>query len=245
MCLFERILKNVTRINESPIYVPGEWETKNVLIKDYVVIEDDVEIGDSTVIFPFVFIGKGTKIGKNCTLYSNVSIYKNCEIGNDVIIHSGAVIGADGFGYYVENGVRKKIKHIGKVVIGNDVEIGANSTIDRALLDETVIGDGTKIDNLVMVGHNSKIGKNGVMVGQSGLAGSCDIGNNVIIAGQVGVSDHIKITDDVIITGKSGVGKDIEKSGVYGANIPAIEWKRWQRILMKIYRLADKREKKE
>ena len=218
---------------------------KNVVIKDYVVIEDNVEIGDNTVIYPFSFIGKNTKIGNNCIIYSNVSLYKDCEIGNNVIIHSGAVIGADGFGYYVEDGVRKKIKHIGKVIIKDNVEVGANTTIDRALLDETVIEEGTKIDNLVMVGHNCKIGKNTVLVSQVGIAGSCEVGNNVIMAGQVGVADHLKIADNVIITAKSGVGRNIEKSGIYGANIPAIEWKKWQRILLKIYRLADKKNKKE
>ena len=216
---------------------------KNVVIKDYVVIDDNVEIGDNTTIYPFTFIGKNTQIGKNCIIYSNVSIYKDCIIGNNVIIHSGAVIGADGFGYYLENGVRKKIKHIGKVVIKDNVEIGANTTIDRALLDETVIEENTKIDNLVMIGHNCKIGKNTVLVSQVGIAGSCEIGNNVIMAGQVGVADHLKITDNVIITAKSGVGKNIEKSGIYGANIPAIEWNKWKRILLKIYKLAD-REKK-
>ena len=216
----------------------------NVVIKDFVVIEDNVEIGDNTIIYPFTFIGKNTKIGESCIIYSNVSIYKNTEIGNNVIIHSGAVIGADGFGYYVEDGTRKKIKHIGKVIIKDNVEIGANTTIDRALLDETVIEEGTKIDNLVMIGHNCKVGKNTVLVSQVGIAGSCEIGNNVIMAGQVGVADHLKITDNVIITAKSGVGKNIEKPGIYGANIPAIEWKKWQRILIKIYKLADKKKDK-
>lgn len=216
----------------------------NVIIKDYVVIEDNVEIGDNTVIYPFSFIGKNTKIGNNCLIYSNVSIYRDTEIGNNVIIHSGAVIGADGFGYYVEDGIRKKIKHIGKVVIEDNVEIGANTTIDRALLDETVIREGVKIDNLVMIAHNCKVGKNTVLVSQVGIAGSSEIGNNVIMAGQVGVADHLKITDNVIITAKSGVGRNIEKSGIYGANIPAIEWRKWQRILMKIYKLADKKREK-
>jgi UDP-3-O-[3-hydroxymyristoyl] glucosamine N-acyltransferase len=212
-------------------------------IKDFVVIEEDVEIGDNCIIYPNVYIGKNTKIGNNTILYPNVVIYGNTEIGNNVIIHSGAVIGADGFGYYLEDGVRKKIKHIGKVIIEDDVEIGANTTIDRALVDETRIKKGTKIDNLVMVGHNCEIGDNSVLVSQTGIAGSCKIGKNVIMAGQVGVADHIHITDNVIITAKSGIGKNIEKSGVYGANIPAIEWSKWKRILMKIYSLADKKKK--
>ena len=216
---------------------------KNVIIKDYVVIEGDVEIGDNTVIYPHVYIGNNTKIGKNCIIYPNVSIYKNVEIGNNVIVHSGAVLGGDGFGYYIEDGVRKKINHIGKVVIEDDVEIGANTTIDRALTDETVVKKGTKIDNLVMIGHNCKIGANSVFVSQVGIAGSCNIGDNVILAGQVGVADHINIADNVVVTAKSGVGRDLKKAGIYGANIPAIEWNKWKRILLKIYSLADKKNK--
>jgi len=216
---------------------------KNTVIKDYVVIEDNVEIGENCIIYPHVYIGKNIKIGNNVIIYPNVVLYHDVIVGNNVIIHSGAVIGGDGFGYYLENGRRKKIKHIGKVILEDDVEIGANTTIDRALVDATVIKKGTKIDNLVMVGHNCKIGENTVLVSQTGIAGSCNIGNNVIMAGQVGVADHITIGDNIIITAKSGVGRDLTKAGVYGANIPAIEWNKWKRILLKIYSLADKKKK--
>jgi len=212
---------------------------ENVYIGDYVVIEDNVEIGNNTKIYPFTYIGKNTKIGENSIVYPRVSIYRDTIIGNNVIIHSGAVISSDGFGYYQEEGQHKKIKHIGKVIIEDNVEIGANTTIDRAMINETIIKKGTKIDNLVMVGHNVVVGKNTILVSQVGIAGSCKIGDNCILAGQVGVADHINIADNVIITAKSGVGRNIEKAGVYGANIPAIEWSKWRKVLMYLYKLPE------
>lgn len=212
---------------------------ENIYIGDYVVIEDNVEIGNNTIIHPFTYIGKNTKIGNDCIIYPRVTIYKDTIIGNRVIIHSGSVIASDGFGYYQEDGKHKKIKHIGKVVIEDDVEIGANVTIDRAMLDETIIKKGTKIDNLTMIAHNVQVGENTILVSQVGIAGSSKIGNNCILAGQVGVADHIKITDNVIITAKSGVGKDILKAGVYGSGINAIEWSKWKKILFYLYRLNE------
>ena len=212
---------------------------EDVYIGDYVVIEDNVEIGKNTKIYPFTFIGKNTKIGEDVIIHPRVTIYKDTEIGSRVILHSGVVIAGDGFGYYQEDGKHIKINHIGKVIIEDDVEIGANTTIDRAMIDKTVIKEGTKIDNLVMVGHNCKIGKNTILVSQVGIAGSCNIGNNVILAGQVGVADHINISDGVIVTAKSGVGKNLEKPGVYGANIPAVEWSKWKKILIYLYKLPE------
>ncbi|WP_457641035.1 UDP-3-O-(3-hydroxymyristoyl)glucosamine N-acyltransferase [Persephonella sp.] len=212
---------------------------EDVYIGDYVVIEDNVKIGNRTRIYPFSYIGKDTQIGEDTIIYPHVTIYGSAEIGNRVIIHSGVVISSDGFGYYQEKGKHKKIKHIGKVVIQDDVEIGANTTIDRAMIEKTVIGKGTKIDNLVMVAHNCQIGENSIIVGQVGMAGSCKIGNNVILAGQVGLADHITIGDNVIVTGKAGVMKDLPSNGVYGGTIPAIEWSKWKRILTYIMKLPE------
>ncbi len=226
-------------ISKTAVLGNGVKIGKDVYIGDYVVIEDNVEIGDGTKIYPFTFIGRNTKIGQDVVIHPRVTIYKNAVIGNRVILHSGVVLAGDGFGYYQEDGKHIKINHIGSVVIEDDVEIGANTTIDRAMIDKTVVGKGTKIDNLVMVGHNCKIGTNSIFVSQVGIAGSCEIGNNVILAGQVGVADHIKISDGVIVTAKSGVGKDLEKSGVYGANIPAIEWNKWKKILIYLYKLPE------
>ncbi|PMQ01849.1 MAG: UDP-3-O-(3-hydroxymyristoyl)glucosamine N-acyltransferase [Dictyoglomus sp. NZ13-RE01] len=182
---------------------------KDVGIGAYTVIGNNVIIGDNTKIYPHVTIGNDVIIGSNVTIYPNVSIYDHCIIGNNVIIHSGSVIGSDGFGYVWDGNNHVKIPHIGKVIIEDDVEIGANCTIDRGTIDETVIGKGTKIDNLVTIAHNVKIGENCIIVGQSGVAGSSSIGNNVIIAGQSGVSDHVKVGNNVVILARTGVTKDI------------------------------------
>ncbi|WP_299238643.1 UDP-3-O-(3-hydroxymyristoyl)glucosamine N-acyltransferase [Sulfurihydrogenibium sp.] len=212
---------------------------KNSQIHEYVVIKDNVKIGKNCIIHPFCYIGENVQIGDNCILYPNVVIYKDTTIGNNVIIHANSVIAADGFGYYQEDGKHKKIKHIGKVIIEDDVEIGANTTIDRAMLDETVIKKGTKIDNLVMIGHNCKVGQNTILVSQVGIAGSSKIGNNVILAGQVGVADHITIGDNVIVTAKSGVGSDLPPNGIYGSSISAIEWKKWKRVITILPKLPE------
>lgn len=212
---------------------------KSSQIHEYVVIKDNVKIGKNCIIHPFCYIGENTQIGDNCILYPNVVIYKDTIIGNNVIIHANSVIAGDGFGYYQEDGKHKKIKHIGKVIIEDDVEIGANTTIDRAMLDETVIKKGTKIDNLVMIGHNCKVGQNTILVSQVGIAGSSKIGNNVILAGQVGVADHITIGDNVIVTAKSGVGSNLPPNGIYGSSISAVEWKKWKRVIAILPKLPE------
>jgi len=178
---------------------------KNVTIMPFVTIQDNVEIGDNTVVFSGVFVGYNSIIGNNVVLKPNVVIYPGTVIGNNVIIHAGSVVGSDGFGYVNKEGKHYKIPHIGRVVIEDDVEIGANTCIDRAFIGETVIGKGTKIDNLVQIAHNVKIGKNVIIVSQAGIAGSTEIGNNVIIAGQAGIVDHAKIGDNVVIMAKAGV----------------------------------------
>ncbi len=177
----------------------------NTTIMPFSVIQDNVEIGNNVLIYSNVFIGYNVKIGNKTVIKPNVVIYPGTIIGNNVIIHAGAVIGADGFGYTPHNGIHYKIPHIGKVIIEDNVEIGANSCIDRAFIGETIIGKGTKIDNLVQIAHNVKIGENCIIVSQAGIAGSTEIGKNVIIAGQAGIVDHAKIGDNVIVMAKSGV----------------------------------------
>ncbi|MEN2997884.1 MAG: UDP-3-O-(3-hydroxymyristoyl)glucosamine N-acyltransferase [Brevinematia bacterium] len=178
---------------------------KNVTIMPFVVIQDDVEIGNNVIIYSNVFIGYGVRIGNNVVLRPNVVVYPGSIIGNNVIIHAGAVIGADGFGYVLHKGEYHKLPHIGRVFIEDNVEIGANTCIDRAFIGETIIKKGTKIDNLVQIAHNVKIGENCIIVSQAGVAGSTEIGNNVIIAGQAGVVDHAKIGDNVVIMARAGV----------------------------------------
>lgn len=212
---------------------------ENTFIDDHVVIKKNVKIGNNVKIYPFVYIGENTEIGDNTTIYSNVTIFKDTKIGKRVIIQSGARIASDGYGYYQEDGKHKKIKHIGKVIIEDDVEIGANACIDRALLDETKIGKGTKVDNLVMVAHNCRIGENTLLIGQTGLAGSVTIGNNCILAGQVGIKDHITIEDNVIVAAKSGVINNLKSGKMYGSSMPAVEWTKWKRILVYLYKLPE------
>jgi len=212
---------------------------KNVYIGDFVVIGDNVRIEDNVKIYPFCYIGENTHIGENTVIFSGVHIYRNTIIGKNVRIHSGAVIGADGFGYYVGKEGIIKLNHIGSVVIEDDVEIGANTTIDRALIDQTVIKRNTKIDNLVMVGHNCQVGENNLLVSQVGLSGSVKTGKNVILAGQVGVADHVTIGDNVVVAAKSGVATDLEANKTYGANLPAIEWNKWKRIYLYLLRLPE------
>ncbi len=212
---------------------------KNVYIGDFAVIEDNTQIGDNVKIYPSVYVGRDSSIGDNSILYANCSIYPKTEIGKNVIIHSGAVIGADGFGYYFHEGKHNKIKHIGKVVLEDNVEIGANATVDRSMLDVTRIGNGTKIDNLVHVAHNCQVGEHSIFAGQVGIAGSTKIGNYVILAGQVGVADHIEIGDQVTVTAKSGVTGNLAPGKMYGNTMPAVEWKKWKKILVYIMKLPE------
>jgi len=182
---------------------------KDVAIGPYSVIEDDVSIGDATIIYSGCFVGSCAKIGSHTLIYPNVSIREQTSIGNRVIIHSGTVIGSDGFGFVTLKGVHQKIPQIGIVEIGDDVEIGANVTIDRARFDKTIIGRGTKIDNLVQIAHNVVIGENSIIVAQAGISGSTTIGRGVTLAGQAGLVGHITIGDGAVVGAQGGVTKSV------------------------------------
>lgn len=201
--------KHPKGIHSSAILGKGVSLGKNAAIGPYAVIEDDASIGDEAIIYAGCFIGHHTKIGANSLIYANVSIRENITVGERVIIHSGTVIGSDGFGFATIEGLHQKIPQIGTVEIGDDVEIGANVTIDRARFDKTIIGSGTKIDNLVQIAHNVVIGENSIIVAQVGISGSTTIGKNVILAGQVGVVGHINIGDNAVVMAQSGVSKSI------------------------------------
>lgn len=192
-------------------------------------IEKGAYIGKNTIIYPNVYIGYLSRVGDNCIIYPNVVIRERCTIGNNVIIHSGSVIGADGFGFIPKGDGYKKVAQIGGVVIGDNVEIGANCTIDRATVGDTIIKSGTKLDNLIQIGHNVEVGENTIIAGQSGIAGSTKIGNWVQIGGQAGIAGHIIIGDKARIGGKSGVISDVlpEKEM---AGYPAVE--RWEWLKM-------------
>jgi UDP-3-O-[3-hydroxymyristoyl] glucosamine N-acyltransferase len=186
----------------------------DISIYPNVYISKNVSIGDRSILYPGTFIGENSSIGKDCVIHPNVTIYDNILIGDRVIIHSGTVIGADGFGYEFIDGVHVKKPQVGGVIIGDDVEIGANAAIDRAATGNTIIGRGSKIDNLVQIAHNVKIGQHAIIIALSGIAGSSTIGDRTIIAGQAGIPDHVNIEPDTIIGPQSGVLKDL-KTGRY------------------------------
>lgn len=172
------------------------------------VIEDGADIGENTIVYPLVYIGKNTRIGRDCIIYPNVTIREEISVGNRVIIHSGSVIGSDGFGYDTQkDGTHVKIPQVGTIIIEDDVELGACVTIDRARFTKTVIGKGSKIDNLCQIAHNVKLGPNAMIAAQCGISGSCEIGRNALFGGQVGVADHLKLGDFVIAGAKSGISK--------------------------------------
>lgn len=204
----------------------------------YVVLGQGVSIGENTCVHPHVVLGDGVSIGANCIIYPHVTLYGGVSLGDEVIVHSGTRIGSDGYGFYFEQGQHHKIPQVGRVRIGNQVEIGANVTIDRGALGDTLIEEGTKIDNLVQIGHNVKVGKHGLLVSQVGISGSTELGEYVTLAGQVGVAGHLKIGSGVIAAGKSGITKDIP-AGLKVAGFPAQDAKKELRVQAALRRLPE------
>lgn len=183
----------------------------DVAIGAYVIIGEQCIIGDGTVIHPHVVVYAGAEIGPNCVIHSGAVIRENVKLGADCLIQNGVIVGGDGFGYVPDPQIGlRRIPHVGTVVLEDGVDLGANTTVDRATLGETRIGRGTKIDNLVMIGHNNKIGSCSILCGQVGVSGSCTIGNQVVLGGQVGVADHVTIRDKTRAAAKSGIPSDTE-----------------------------------
>lgn len=216
---------------------------EKVTLSSGVCIGNDVSIGNDVVLHANVVIDDNCIVGDHCTLHPNVTLYRNSNIGNHVILHAGVVIGADGFGYTLdEKGCHYKINQFGRVVIEDHVEIGANSCIDRAAMETTLIKAGTKIDNLVQVAHNCTVGEHSILVAQVGLAGSCKLGHHVVLAGQVGLADHVTLGDQVTVTAKSGTFRNIESKAVVSGwpAVPTGTWKRYMATLPKLPDLAKK-----
>ncbi|MEW6325854.1 MAG: UDP-3-O-(3-hydroxymyristoyl)glucosamine N-acyltransferase, partial [Nitrospirota bacterium] len=198
----------------------------DVSIHPFAVVGDRAVIGDRVTLHPGCYVGPGAVIGDDSLLHPNVTVLERVRIGRRVIIHSGTVVGSDGFGYAFHQGEHRKIPQVGTVVIEDDVELGANVTVDRATLGETVIGRGTKIDNLVQIAHNVTIGERSIIVAQAGVSGSTSVGRGVILAGQVGVVGHLSIGDRVRVGAQSGVARDVP-AGRDVSGSPAIDHRQW------------------
>ena len=200
-----------------------------------------VVIGDRCDIHPGAVVGRGCRLGNDVVLYPHAVLYDEIIVGDRAIIHAGAVIGADGFGYRLVDGRHERIPHYGTVRIGADVEIGADTTVDRAMVDETVIGEGTKLDNLVMIGHNCEIGRHNMFVSQVGLAGSVTSGDYVVCAGQVGIADHVHLGTGSVLGAKAGVHKDVP-AGERQFGCPAIPEAECKRVVMSQMKLPEMRQ---
>lgn len=214
----------------------------NLYIGDFVVIDDNSKIGNNVMIYPQVYIGENVTIGNDTIIYAGVKIYQGSKIGSGCVIHSGAVIGADGFGFAPQNGNNyKKIPQIGNVIIEDNVEIGANTTIDRATLGSTIIKKGVKLDNLIQIAHNVEVGEDTVIAAQSGLAGSTKIGRECMLGGQVGIIGHLTIADKVKIAAQSGIIKDVKKEGEILQGSSAIPFKDYWKSYSIFTKLPDLR----
>jgi UDP-3-O-[3-hydroxymyristoyl] glucosamine N-acyltransferase len=226
----------------SPMASIGEGAVlgADVSIHPFVVIGDRAVIGDRVTLFPGCYVGPETVVGDDALCYPNVTIRERVRIGRRVIIHSGTVVGSDGFGYAFHGGEHHKIPQVGTVVIEDDVELGANVTVDRAALGQTVIGRGTKVDNLVQIAHNVTIGERSVIVAQAGISGSTAIGRGVVLAGQVGVVGHISVGDGARVGAQSGVSRDVP-AGEDVSGSPAIGHRQWLAVQATMPRLPEMR----
>ena len=203
------------------------------------VVEEGATIGARSIIGPNCGIGAGVSIGEDCQFHAGVVVYHGCRIGSRVILHGGSVIGADGFGLANDAGRWVKIPQIGRVVIGDDVEVGANTTIDRGALDDTVVGEGVKLDNLVQVGHNVRIGAHTAIAACVGIAGSTTIGAHCLIGGAAMIQGHIEITDRVIISAATAIGKSIREPGTYTGIFPSARHQEWQKNAVRVRHLDE------
>jgi UDP-3-O-[3-hydroxymyristoyl] glucosamine N-acyltransferase len=229
-----------TGIHEKSWISPSARLGADATVYPGVFVADDVTIGDRTVLYPGVYVGHGSRLGDDVVLWPNVVLYPGTIVGHRVMIHASSAIGGDGFGYRLEGGRHVKAAQAGHVEIGDDVEVGACTTIDRGTFGATKIGAGTKIDNLVQIAHNCRIGRHNLLVGQVGIAGSVETGDYVVAAGQVGIRDHVKIGDRAIIGAQSGVSKDVP-AGERIIGAPARPEREQKRVVMSLLKLPEMR----
>ncbi|MBR2773947.1 MAG: UDP-3-O-(3-hydroxymyristoyl)glucosamine N-acyltransferase [Selenomonadaceae bacterium] len=214
----------------------------DVTIMPFAVVDDGAQIHSGAIIYPHVYIGQHATIGEDTIIYSSATVREFCKVGKRCVIHSSAVIGSDGFGFTTSNGVHTKVPQVGNVIIEDDVEIGAHVGIDRAAMGSTIIGHGTKIDNLVHIAHNCNIGANCLIVAQTGISGSTTVGNNVTFGGQVGTVGHITIGGNSVYAARSGISKNMPE-GFFGCGFPIqshSEWLRQQAALKRVPELIEK-----
>jgi UDP-3-O-[3-hydroxymyristoyl] glucosamine N-acyltransferase len=225
-------------VHSTAVIDPGASVDSTAHVGPYAVIGAASSVGPRAAVHAHVVIGRRCAVGEGAVLHPHAVLYDDTQVGSGAIVHAGVVLGADGFGYATHGGVHHKVPQIGRVVLEVGVEVGANTTIDRATLGETRIGQGTKIDNLVQVGHNVRVGRHCILCGQAGIAGSTELGNYVVLAGQSGVSGHIKLGDGVQVAAKSAALSPVE-AGKQVAGIPAVELRKWRRQAVLIARLEE------
>ena len=216
---------------------------KELYVGDFTVISENVSLGDGVQLYPQVYVGDNVKIGEGTILHPGVKVYEGCEIGSHCVIHAGAVVGADGFGFAPnQDNNYEKVPQVGKVLIEDHVEIGANTTVDRATMGATILRKGVKLDNLVMIAHNVEVDENTVIAAQSGISGSTKVGKNCMFGGQVGLIGHINIASGVKIAAQSGITKDIKEEGIVIQGSPAFEFGPYQRSYLLFRNLPKIRE---
>ena len=225
---------------EQPCFISeGVAVPEDAYVGAFAYIGKNVQLGKGVQIYPHTYIGDNVKIGDHTILYSGVKIYYNCQVGNDCILHAGAVVGSDGFGFEPDaKGINQKLPQIGNVIIEDDVEIGANTTIDRAMMGSTVVRRNAKIDNLVQIGHNVEVGASDFLCAQVGIAGSSKIGSHCILAGQVGVAGHLEIADNCVFGAQSGIPSSVRKPGMYQGS-PIIDAMNWRRSVVGFKQLPE------
>jgi len=226
--------------HSSAVVSPSARIAATASVGPLAVIEDDVEIGERVFVGPGCIVQRGARVGADSRLVARVDVCAGVRIGQRCILHSGAVVGADGFGFAADAGTWVKVPQVGSVQIGDDVEIGANTTIDRGAIDDTVVEHGVKLDNQIQVGHNVTIGAHTAIAGCVGISGSTTIGQRCMIGGGVGIAGHLTIADDVVVTGCSLVSASIKHAGSYSSGMPTVETRRWRRMVGHLRRLDGK-----
>lgn len=240
LTLVAKAMNPAKRGIEQPSYISeGVAVPEDAYVGAFAYIGKNVQLGKGVQIYPHVYIGDNVKIGDNTILYSGVKIYYNCLVGSDCILHAGVVVGSDGFGFEPDTkGVNQKLPQIGNVIIEDDVEIGANTTLDRAMMGSTIVRRNAKIDNLVQVAHNVEVGESTFLCSQVGIAGSSKVGAHCILAGQVGVAGHLEIADNCVFGAQSGIPSSVRKPGMYQGS-PIIDAMNWRRSVVGFKQLPD------